>query len=73
MAQRAPLSLPSTREQYHANNTIEAYSTVTHYQYSNRQLGAYIIRYNKNGAVIKIILGGGGAYIAVGIYYSAYR
>ena len=43
---------------YHANNTIEAYCTETHYEYSNRQLGAYIIRYNQNGAVIKIILWG---------------
>ena len=49
----------STRKQYHANNTIEAYCTDTHYEYSNRQLGAYIIRYNQNGAVIKIILGVG--------------
>ena len=44
--------------EYHANNTIEAYCTDTHYENSNRQLGAYIIRYNQNGAVIQIILGG---------------
>ena len=36
---------------------IQAYSTDTHYEYSNRQLGAYIIRYNQNDAVIKIIGG----------------
>ena len=47
--------LNDTRKQYRANNTIEAHSTDTHYEYSNRQLGAYIIRYNQNGAVIKII------------------
>ena len=47
--------------QARANNimlkTIEAYSTGTHYEHSNRQLGACIIDNNQNGAVIKIILG----------------
>ena len=53
----ASATVYSTRKQYHANNTTEAYSTDTHYEYSNGQLGAYIIRYNQNGAVIQIILG----------------
>ena len=61
-----------TRKQYHANNTNEAYSTGTHYEYSNRQLVAYIIDIIRMAQLLKLYWGYN-IITAVGIYYSAYN